>query len=170
MKRQSPPLFYARTAAEVQELVRAGHDVNEQSIKGHTPVHSANNPSVLKELIRLGGDVNALTSWGGTPLHTQQDIGRNVATLISAGTDVNALDDYGDTALHWACSPAVVFQLLKAGANPNIRNKKGELPEVHYGTYVSSRAMTAMLKEVRAKGRLSLRSAKEYVERVRRKK
>lgn len=51
--------------------------------------------------------------------------------LLLHGLDVNAQDDNGNTPLHLAvqvCKNHTVSYLLEHGANPKLKNKKGELP------------------------------------------
>ena len=164
MRSQLPALFHADTAHEVRALVSSGVPVDLRAKDtGHTPLHLSLSISAVNELIRLGADVSTRSFCGqDTPLHKQQTNALIVASLIRAHADVNALDNEGNTPLHMAFTPAVVFRLLKAGANPSIRNSKEELPEDHYGDYLSSRAMTRMVKEVRRHGRLLRGSWKDY--------
>lgn len=69
----------------------------------------------------------------GTPESDASDV-RAVDALIKAGADVNIQTSDGDTALIWAsrlmwaaprASPTIVADLLRANANPNIRNVSG---------------------------------------------
>ena len=63
----------------------------------------------------------------GTPANDVIDI-RALEALIKAGADVNVKTSSDDTALTWASSranPTIVADLLKAKADPNIRNNKG---------------------------------------------
>ncbi len=56
--------------------------------------------------------------------------------LISGGAQINELDDDGEAILHYAISrfiysearPKVVQWLLEKGADPNLRNARGETP------------------------------------------
>ena len=63
----------------------------------------------------------------GTPANDAIDI-RALEALIRAGADVNVKTSSGDTALIWASSrenQTIVADLLKAKADPNIRNNRG---------------------------------------------
>jgi hypothetical protein len=51
-----------------------------------------------------------------------------VHRLAEGGANLYARDADGNTVLHVAGSKAVVDELLRLGADPTIRNKKGELP------------------------------------------
>jgi ankyrin repeat protein len=65
--------------------------------------------------------------------------------LLAAGADVNAVDHFGYTPLHYAATidfgdSATATALLRAGANPNIKDKKGmtALGHAHEYPYVSA--------------------------------
>lgn len=159
-----PPIFHAHTVGEIRELILAGQNPNQVTDYGNTPLHLLHSSSALREIIRSGGNVHHRSKSGETPLHKQQGRALNVAALIAAGADVNAKDATGDTPLHTAISPRVVFRLLKAGANPNIRNIKGELPEEHYGMHNhEARAMRTMILEARKHGRLLKNRIGDYL-------
>ena len=59
-----------------------------------------------------------------------------LGVLISSGAKINELDDDGEAILHYAISdfiylearPKVIKWLLERGADPNLRNAKGETP------------------------------------------
>lgn len=121
-------------------------------IDGSRPIHIAaksNDVEVAKYLIGRGVGVNHLTDpegWvdrGKSPLHLAVDkpveAGTEVIDLLLAvpGINVNAVtvdnrgelaSPAGDTALHIAAyrgRPKVVAKLLAKGANPDIRNERG---------------------------------------------
>ncbi|EEQ03544.1 Phospholipase A accessory protein [Yersinia rohdei ATCC 43380] len=65
-----------------------------------------------------------------TPLAVAVMAGREVQVilLLVTGVDLNLADSMGDTPLHLAAkakAPDLVLRLLKAGADPELRNKQG---------------------------------------------
>jgi len=95
-----------------------------------------NNPDKAMEFVKVllaaGVDPNATNYYGGTPLTLAAYRGHwdLVALLLAQpGIEVNAQDVDGYTALMWAAehgSLGIVDLLMKAGANPNLKNKRGE--------------------------------------------
>ena len=78
----------------------------------------------LNELIKAGADVNATGSYGYTPLlmASAKDESQCVAALIHAGADVNNRNDSGRTALYGAVIHRNIENiklLLKSGININ---------------------------------------------------
>jgi ankyrin repeat protein len=51
--------------------------------------------------------------------------------LLLAGADPNVQDPDGNTPLHISREKELTDLLLEYGANPNIRNKAGELPDLN---------------------------------------
>ena len=101
----SSPLFAAvgfGDPAVIQALLKGGANVHEKDNDGMTALHwavVAHHPEAVKALLAAGADVNAVDHFGYTPLHY-------AATI-----------DFGDSATATA--------LLQAGADPNIKDKKG---------------------------------------------
>ena len=95
-----------------------------------------NNPDVamdfVKVLLSAGVNPNATNYFGGTPLTLAAYQGHRdlVALLLSQpGIKMDAQDVDGYTALMWAAqhgSPDLVDLLMRAGANPDLKNKRGE--------------------------------------------
>ncbi len=85
---------------------------------------------MMKALIDHGADVNGKSSTGGTALHAGalQGGGDVVRFLLAQGADPKATNDRGETPLHMAVKGDALLEnvrmILKAGANPNIRNKE----------------------------------------------
>jgi uncharacterized protein len=96
-------LFTASTSAEVNELVRQGHDINKYDHVMKTPLFRAcenNNFEVINALCILGADVNT-AHYGKIPVNRccyegNLDV---VELLVSFGADINKTDNHGLNAL-----------------------------------------------------------------------
>ena len=81
------------------------------------------NPAVIGQRTADGDSILHIACW-------QKQLGI-VGTILGYGPDVNATGCYGRTPLHYAVhegrwiSVPIVGMLLKAGANPLIRDAKG---------------------------------------------
>ena len=126
----------------VKLLLQAGADPNETDNRGATPLMYAAQGGYLesvKELIKAGSDPKRLNREKSTILFYTADCRGNenecvtVAKLmLDAGIDVNAQDEDGDTALIVAAKrhyKALQDLFLGAGADPKVKNKKGESVE-----------------------------------------
>ena len=109
--------------------------------KGRTPLHVAaamnNNARVIKLLLkRPGVDPNVRTEDYSTPLHKAAARARNpemVRLLLKEGRAApNVRNKAGCTPLHRAAkktkNPEIVRLLLENGADPRLKNERGELP------------------------------------------
>lgn len=134
-------------------LISHGADVNLQDKEGKTSLHFAAKQSALlsdkegndihrddgmiaDDLIEHGALVDIQDNEGKTPLHEAVIHGadpRNQSTiqkLLDAGADIDKPDNQGNTPLHLAAQNehrGLVEFLLKMGADPDIRNKEGQL-------------------------------------------
>jgi uncharacterized protein len=94
---------------EVQRYLQSGHDVNERTVDGMTPLIGAaskGHMDVVSLLLDRGPEINARTMLGITPLVAASRTGEAslVALLLERGADANARDKLGDTALKVAKS------------------------------------------------------------------
>lgn len=122
----------------IKALIDAGADVNAKDTYGDTPLSSAciwgASPDEIRMLIKAGADLEAKGENGETPLMRAAFYSDLVVTrtFLEAGADVNARDNAGWTPLHCAvadlhCTQDVIMLLLKFGADPTVKNNKGEL-------------------------------------------
>jgi ankyrin repeat protein len=135
---QTPLLGVLRHRADgryslTRKLLSAGANVNVAAKDLMTPLMWAHDYALVDLLLDKGARVNARSSHGFTPLMTTV-INRNdahtVGRLASAGANINAVDVDGRTALiHAAESRSdradVITALLRNGADPTIRDKRG---------------------------------------------
>lgn len=80
----------------VEELLKAGLDVNSRNKAGATPLHWARSVDICELLIKAGAEVDARTDFGLTALHVTAELGEQEVCrcLIKAGADVNVQDSY----------------------------------------------------------------------------
>ena len=137
------------TVNVVRRLLVEGADPNSTGQAGNTAVHYAagkQHPRVLLVLLAGGGDPNRRGGFGRLPLFRaaadeslQAEAARvsTVRVLLRGGADPNAIEDQfnGDTALHVVSGAffegrgaELVSDLLRNGANPDRRNRNGQMP------------------------------------------
>ncbi|WYZ40004.1 hypothetical protein EsH8_IV_000345 [Colletotrichum jinshuiense] len=119
----------------VRLLLDEGVDANLANTEGHTPLFLAQSTQVVALLVEKGkADINQLAlSTGTTPLLCLLNTycTQSVIKLIEYGPDFTVTDKKGNGPLHIAlkssyCSGDVIKALLRAGADPNMRNHSGE--------------------------------------------
>ena len=91
---------------------------------------------LLKLFLDAGADPNCRSHYGTTPLMlaAMNNQSESVRLLLDAGADVNLVDSFGETALICAShaltdtdtDTACIEMLLKAGADPFVKNKEGK--------------------------------------------
>ena len=141
----------------VNELIKAGADVNAKDVEGMTSLMYAcaankneGRIDIVNELIKAGADVNSRDKKGMTPLMLTRDIGL-VDVLIKAGADINAKNNEGMTPLMLARDFGLVDVLIKAGADVNDRNFKGATAlALEYELSYGSTGVKNLLKEAGA--------------------
>lgn len=130
---------YGGHSAVGRVLLEAGASVDAKTKDGVSPLHSAAigcRTEMVRLLLSAGAGVDSRDGRNSTPLHWAVPKGhcvQVVEALIQAGADVNAVEDaFGDSPLMSAtqfCSSGteqIVADLLDAGANPLIANRRRE--------------------------------------------
>ncbi len=133
-------------------LLSAGADANAKTTAGNTPLHLASpeNPCLLEMLVEHGADINSVNIHGRTPLleiinrlghgfsNKRRPGAQVLDRLLKLGADVTVTDNHGDNIFHHILHSITRFtdpelapfieKLLRAGADLNGKNKKGEPP------------------------------------------
>jgi ankyrin repeat protein len=128
----STPLHWAAhrdELAKVDQLIRAGANVNAANDIGATPLWAASvhgSAAIVKRLLDAGANPNAALVSGETPLMAASRAGRTdaVQALLAKGANPNARGARGQTALMWAVAQKhvdVVKALLVGGADVHAR-------------------------------------------------
>ena len=97
------------------------------------------HPDEIQRLLALGADINIQNYKGKTGLHYAAKAGflKVINLLIENGADLDALDNDGETPLFEAIRStiksgekqrAALEALLVKGADPNVKNRKGQTP------------------------------------------
>ncbi len=115
----------------IESLLKAGADVNESDKNGVTPLHHAvrfRSPAAVQALLHHGALVNkACNRSGGTALH------RAVTSTGAPGTAGKR-----DQVLE------IIDILMRAGANPALKNKNGKKP----ADYVHDKKILSRLRKM----------------------
>jgi ankyrin repeat protein len=102
----------------VKCLVRYKANVNDQNLKGETPLHLAHKPDVINFLLKNGATIDVRDHSGSTPLHiaASKDALLLVQCLVNNEADINVQNLRGETPLDLAHKADVFTFLLKNGA------------------------------------------------------
>ena len=120
-------------------------DINAKNHMGWPPLvyvcrgDNGEHPEEIQRLLALGADINIQNYKGKTGLHCAAKAGflKVINLLIENGATVDAADDTGETPLFEAIRStiksgekqrAALEALLIKGANPNVKNRKGQTP------------------------------------------
>jgi len=163
-------IFYG-TFRDVQASIKAGANVNGFDECDESPLMVATrngNVEVIKTLIQSGADINGKNKAGNTPLYfavddffytdvSESDKESIAKLLIDTKADVNAANTNGETILIRAINtgqsttnPAIVAELLRAGANIEQRDQYGETPLMAATAHDPTGVFTKLLIENRA--------------------
>lgn len=140
-------LFDGEHSEVLKLLIMGGADVNERDADGYTALHRAGRDILADRVAALLSSMAEITitnRQGRTPLHTfaeriggwdlRDGTAQPFQLLLKFKPDVNAQDNEGMTPLHVLASSDTSFKkeathaLLQAGANPNLRDKRGRMP------------------------------------------
>lgn len=125
--------------AAARGILRSGLNVNARNEFSRTALHLAAShgmAGLIPDLVAAGAELEPEGAAGETPMtmsvvHEKPDC---LAALIAAGAGIDYRDEEnGWTALSWAVMksrprPAMAALLLDSGADPFLKDKKGECP------------------------------------------
>lgn len=123
---------------DARRLIELGADIEARDDQGRTPLmHSVieGNDLLVHLFLEHNARVNSSDKKGFTPLHFAAQGFRTDAAhaLLAAGANVDAIDQHGNTPL-WRATfesknrGAMIHLLLRAGADPNLKNLSGVSP------------------------------------------
>ncbi|KRE94439.1 hypothetical protein ASG87_17705 [Frateuria sp. Soil773] len=130
-----------KNLAGLRALLDAGARPGQPGIGGATVLHMAamaDDPAYLRLLLDHGADPNAPHgSTGAPPLAAALMNPREDAfdLLLAHHADPNRADHLGNTPLHVAAQvhkTAAVLRLLEAGADPALRNRRGDTFQAYF--------------------------------------
>jgi ankyrin repeat protein len=127
-KTASTPLIYVGPRADIARvLIAHGADVNHANESSRTAlIGAASFPDTLEVLLDNGANPNHDPRIQVTPILLSAQNPELARLLIKAGANVNARDKEGNTVLAYCPHISVVYQLLRAGADPMLENAKGK--------------------------------------------
>lgn len=120
----------------VRRLLESGANVDVVDSSGKTPLNFVKDPSIASILLEFGADINSEDHEGLTPICWICEKPGMVSKTISLailfaekGADLNVGASKGRSPLQAAVlreSKKLVLELIKLGANPNIKTKEGK--------------------------------------------
>ena len=161
--------LYNKRPAIIEALLNAGADPVARTAEGDIPWNFANdevrlpygNPGLSDADMKASAAYRRLAeaeeNWGNwnTADFFKSATPENVAQAVGAYVDPNVQDVDGTTPLHWAARfsgrPAVIDELLKAGASATTRNSDGNIP-LHWAAEHNENAaiIDALIKHVKS--------------------
>lgn len=138
----------------MQELVEAGHNVNQRDCENVTLLHWAainNRKDIINFLINKGAEVDAIGGdLNATPLHwaTRQGHLDAVVILMNAGADPLLKDTEGLSCIHLAAQfahTALVAYFVARGVDPDSFDNNGKTPLMYSCWKVCSMDPTRLL-------------------------
>lgn len=126
------PIFYVRSLNALEQMVKAGADINKKDSSGKTLLSyfiEAKPLSYSKYLTKQGADVNAVEENGWTPVF-RAAAGRDISLLEAMknnGGNFTKQDLAGNFPIYYAQNEEILLKLLdSAKYNLNAKNKKEE--------------------------------------------
>lgn len=116
-------------------LLANGAEVNVRDDEGRTPLHFASSKKIVEVLLQNGASPKLVDIYGNSPIHKMNDESI-IRQLLKFGADINAQNLYGKTPLHRVVMNIkrnhslikIAKYLIKNGADPSIKDKKGMTP------------------------------------------
>ena len=127
------PVFYAKTPEILSWYTDNGADIYLKDKNGITIAHKYvihNDFELLDELIKKGADINTPDKNGFPPLAYTNNL-KMIKYLLEKGANPDFYYPSGNTLFHNAVKSnnlELAYLLYKAKANPNLKNKNGDLP------------------------------------------
>lgn len=126
------PIFYVRSLNALEQMVKAGADINKKDSSGKTLLSyfiEAKPLSYSKYLTEQGADVNAVEENGWTPVF-RAAAGKDISLLEAMknnGGNFTKQDLAGNFPIYYAQNEEILLKLLdSAKYNLNAKNKKEE--------------------------------------------
>ncbi|KAH7011276.1 putative ankyrin repeat protein [Ilyonectria destructans] len=128
--------FAVESPVLVKLLLDAGADANAIDCHGSAPLHKVKSMDSMVLLIENGhANIDLAQANGLTPLLCLLPDGRSatILKLLEYGPNCNVLDDKGNGVLHISLEKSpkleIIKTLLKGGADPNLKNREGTVPQ-----------------------------------------
>ncbi|GAA6325774.1 hypothetical protein F350042L8_28720 [Fusobacterium ulcerans] len=126
------PIFYVRSLNALEQMVKAGSDINKKNSSEKTLLSYfiENKPlSYSKYITEHGADVNAVEESGWTPVF-RAAVGKDTSlidAMKNSGGDFNKQDLKGNFPIYYAQDEKILLKLLDhTNYNLNAENKNGE--------------------------------------------